>query len=87
MTVALAYLGMSLAAFVAMGTDKRRARRGGRRISERTLHTLEAFGGFPGSFAGQRTFRHKTRKRPYQAVFWLIVLLHTAFWACWFIAR
>jgi len=37
-------------------------------------------GGWPGALLAQQRFRHKTRKLSYQAVFWLIVLLHQVFW-------
>jgi uncharacterized membrane protein YsdA (DUF1294 family) len=76
------YIGLLLVVspicFVAFGMDKRRAKKGSRRISEKTLHLLELFGGWPGGFVGQRTFHHKTRKLSYQVVFWLIVGLHIA---------
>jgi uncharacterized membrane protein YsdA (DUF1294 family) len=62
--------------FVAFGMDKRRAQNGKRRIPEKTLHLLEICGGWPGGLIGQRTFRHKTRKLSYQAIFWGIVFLH-----------
>ena len=79
--IAAIYGAVSLIAFVAYGHDKRRARRGGRRVPEATLHTTELLGGWPGAFAAQRLFRHKTRKRPFQFVFWTIVALHAAGWA------
>lgn len=44
------------------GFDKRRAKAGGRRVSERTLVRLALFGGAAGACAGMRLFRHKTRK-------------------------
>jgi uncharacterized membrane protein YsdA (DUF1294 family) len=83
--IVLAYLVMSLVAFVAMGLDKRRAVRHRRRIPEATLHTLELLGGAPGSLLGQAVFRHKTRKLGYQLVFWLIVAGHVAAWAWWWL--
>ena len=59
---ALAWCGVwSAAAFCAMGLDKRRARRGGRRIPEKTLFFLAAIGGSAGATAGMYVFRHKTR--------------------------
>ena len=73
--VLFAYLAMvglmSPVAFLAYGWDKRRARREERRISEKTLHLLALFGGWPGALAGQRAFRHKTQKVSFQIVFWL----------------
>ncbi len=44
-----------------MGTDKQRARKRERRISERTLFTLAFLGGAIGIYSGMRQFRHKTK--------------------------
>lgn len=79
--IAIAYAVMSLVTFVAYGVDKRRARLGRRRISERSLHRLELLGGWPGGLLGQRVFRHKRRKRSYMVRFWAVVALHGAVWA------
>jgi uncharacterized membrane protein YsdA (DUF1294 family) len=77
--VLFAYLAMvglmSPVAFAAYGWDKRRARQEGRRVSEKTLHLLALFGGWPGALAGQKTFRHKTQKVSFQIVFWLTGIL------------
>ncbi|MBE6970617.1 MAG: DUF1294 domain-containing protein [Ruminococcaceae bacterium] len=42
------------------GSDKRRARKGKWRISEKTLFLLPAIGGSVGALAGMYLFRHKT---------------------------
>ncbi len=81
--VAIAYAVMSIVAFAMYGFDKRRARRGGRRIPEATLHLSEALFGWPGAFLAQQFFRHKTRKRSFLVVFWLIGIAHAAGWAWW----
>ena len=52
---------VNLAGFLLMGLDKRRARRGAWRISEKALFLLAVLGGSLGAIAGMRTFRHKTR--------------------------
>jgi uncharacterized membrane protein YsdA (DUF1294 family) len=67
---------MSLVCFITYGVDKRQAVRGGRRVSERTLHLMELLGGWPGALLAQRHFRHKTQKAPFRLVFWLLVALH-----------
>ena len=81
MTIAATYLivvaVMSLACFVAYGLDKRRAVNGSRRVSERTLHLMAFFGGWPGALIGQRHFRHKTQKVPFRIIFWMTVVLHS----------
>lgn len=57
----------------------------GIRIPELTLQVLAATGGTPGAFVGQRLFRHKTKKRRFQAVFWLTVAAQAALLA-WVLA-
>jgi uncharacterized membrane protein YsdA (DUF1294 family) len=69
---------VSLATYFVYDGDKRRARDGGRRTPEVTLHFLELAGGWPAAFIAQRHLRHKTVKASYQAVFWGIVLVHQA---------
>ena len=44
-----------------MGIDKRRARRGKWRVSERALFLPAVLGGALGGTLGMRAFRHKTR--------------------------
>ena len=55
------FLGWSLAAFLAMGIDKRRAKLGMWRIPEATLFLLAFLGGAFGATLGMHLFRHKTR--------------------------
>lgn len=74
------YLLASLLSFLQYWLDKRSAQSGGRRTAENTLHLVELAGGWPGALIAQQTFRHKTRKASYQAVFWLIVAVHQLFW-------
>lgn len=80
-------IGIGLAAWLvvinaitlgAFWLDKRRASRGRWRTRERSLHTLELLGGWPGSFVAGRAWRHKTRDRRYRAVRWCVVALHVA---------
>lgn len=85
MPIVIFYTVASIATFVAYGWDKRRATRpGASRITERTLHTMELLGGWPGAIVGQRYFRHKWRKGSYMFAFWVIVLIHAVAWAVWF---
>jgi len=64
--------------FLAYGWDKRLARHGGWRVPEKTLHSIDAVGGWPGGLLAQQLFRHKTQKTSFQIKFWLTVLMHVA---------
>ena len=54
-------LVLSLADFLLMGVDKRRARRGAWRVPEKTFFLVAVLGGSPGAILGMRLFHHKTR--------------------------
>lgn len=54
-------LAVNCVAFLLMGTDKRRAKRGAWRISEKMLFLPVVLGGALGGTLGMRIFRHKTR--------------------------
>lgn len=54
-------LALSLADFVLMGADKRRARREKWRVPEKWFFLLALLGGSPGAILGMYAFRHKTR--------------------------
>ncbi|WP_236721953.1 DUF1294 domain-containing protein [Pseudomonas frederiksbergensis] len=75
-----AYAIVSLLAFFLYWSDKRKAQADSWRTPENVLHAIELAGGWPGALLAQQVFRHKTRKVSYQLVFWIIVLLHQAFW-------
>jgi uncharacterized membrane protein YsdA (DUF1294 family) len=78
MMIAVVYLTASVVAFCAYAIDKAAARRGGRRIPERTLHLIALLGGWPGALVAQRIFRHKTIKASFQRMFWFTVVLNCA---------
>lgn len=40
------------------------------------LHLVSLLGGRPGALLAQKVFRHKARKQPFQAVFWVAVLVN-----------
>ncbi len=75
---------MSLATFVYFGIDKRRANLDKHRISERQLHLLSLFGGWPGAVMGQHKFRHKTVKVSFRIVLWAIIACHVVT-SAWFV--
>ena len=59
--------------FVLFFLDKRKAQRGQRRISEKTLHLATLPGAAPGAWAAIFLLHHKNRK----AAFWSVTLLLT----------
>ena len=62
----LIYLAaVNLWAFAIWGIDKWKARRGARRIRERTLLFAALVAGAPGAWLGVRIFRHKSSKRSF----------------------
>jgi len=72
--VIVAYIvGLGLITFLIYGYDKLQARRGGRRVSERTLLLLALAGGALGGWAGMLIWRHKTR----HAIFWIAQIAGT----------
>ena len=52
---------INLVALVVYGVDKRRAKKGKWRISEKTLFLVALIGGSVGAIAGMYLFRHKTK--------------------------
>lgn len=64
--------------FVAFGWDKYCAESGMYRLPERTLLLIAAIGGAAGSIAGQRLFRHKTRKEPFRTYLNITILINVA---------
>ncbi|KEO81886.1 DUF1294 domain-containing protein [Tumebacillus flagellatus] len=60
------FAGLNVYAYVLMGYDKRQAKRGGRRVPERTLFLLSFAGGCIGIERGMKKFRHKTQHRSFR---------------------
>ena len=85
--IATWYAALSLATITIYWWDKRAAIAAAPRVRVRTLHTFELLGGWPGAFAAQRLFRHKTRDVKFLLVYWAIVAAHAAAWTAWFWAR
>lgn len=74
--VALAFVLMSAATFVAYAIDKSAARSQRWRTPESTLHLLALLCGWPGALLAQVVLRHKSRKAGFQVVFWVTVLIN-----------
>ena len=70
--LALLSCGMSLVLLITMGTDKRFAKTGHRRIPEKRLFLLALFGGAVGGLLGMYAFRHKTRHWYFVVGFWAL---------------
>ena len=77
-TVPAFYLLASLLLFGVYAWDKSAARNDRWRTPEKTLHLLALAGGWPGALVAQKLFRHKSRKRSFQVIFWLTVVLNCA---------
>ncbi len=74
--VAAALLGISLVTILLYASDKRKAQRGKWRIPESTLHWMAFLGGWPAALVAQQLLRHKTSKKSFQRVFWMIGVIH-----------
>ena len=67
---------MSFITFALFGIDKRRAKKGMWRISEKTLLLCAFFMGSPGALAGMRVFRHKTKHKKFTVLAPLFLVLN-----------
>ena len=66
---------INILGFLAMGIDKRKAKKMQWRIPEKTLFLLTVLGGGIGTIAGMYTFRHKTKKKYFTIGFPVILIL------------
>ncbi len=80
-------MGVNIAAFITYAYDKSIAGHGLTRVPEVVLHLLTLLGGTIGSFAAMRIFHHKTLKRPFQLVFWAIVIVQIVVIVLWVTRR
>lgn len=80
-----ALLALNVVIIVYYAIDKSAAADGRERVPESTLHLLGVVGGSPGALLAQKLLRHKTSKREFQAVFWLICGVQLALlgWYLW----
>ena len=69
---------VNLLAFILMGVDKSKARRGAWRIPEKALFLAAIIGGSVGALLGMYTFRHKTKHRCFVIGMPVILLLQLA---------
>jgi uncharacterized membrane protein YsdA (DUF1294 family)/cold shock CspA family protein len=81
--VLLAYLGLSILAFLAYAFDKSAAVSGRWRTAEQTLHFFSLAGGWPGALVAQQLLRHKTSKPSFVYAFWFTVLVNVCVFVAW----
>jgi uncharacterized membrane protein YsdA (DUF1294 family) len=62
--------------FLLYGIDKAQSKLKGWRVPEVVLHFLAFAGGFPGGWAGQSLFNHKTQKGFFVFVLTLSTAIH-----------
>jgi uncharacterized membrane protein YsdA (DUF1294 family) len=74
-------LAINIVTAVVYAWDKTQARRGNRRIPERTLFLLNLAGGFIGAWIVFFGMRHKTRHRS----FWFVQSMATILWILLFV--
>ncbi|WP_117170529.1 DUF1294 domain-containing protein [Paraliobacillus sediminis] len=67
---------VNLIAFILMGLDKRKAKKGKWRIPEKTLWFSAVMGGAFGSLLGMQLFRHKTKHKAFTIGMPLVIMLH-----------
>jgi len=53
--------------------DKEAAQLGGKRMSEQFLHILSFIGGWPAAWLAQQKLRHKTKKQPFQRIYFCTI--------------
>ena len=78
-------VSINLTTIIAYYVDKIAAINHAWRVPENTLHTLEFLGGWPGALCAQKLFRHKTSKKSFRAIFWLMIVMEFA--AVWIILK
>ena len=76
--VILLFIVWNVAVFAVYSIDKNRAKKGSRRISEKTLLLLAAFLGGLGALVGMKILRHKTKHKQFTIGVPLLLLLNIA---------
>ena len=71
-------IALNLLSFLLMGYDKRCAKKGARRVPERTLFLAAGCFGALGGFLVMQVFRHKTKHWYFQLFFPLMLFVQAA---------
>ncbi len=74
--ILVCFVTINIAASAAAIADKKKAIRGHRRISEKTLMLLGLFGGALGEYITMLKIRHKTRHKKFMVGLPLEIFLH-----------
>ena len=85
-SVFLSYIiAVNIITFLLYGYDKWVAGSSFTRLPEKVLHGLAVLGGSPAALLAQKIFRHKTVKKSFQVVYWLIVVVQLVglIWYFW----
>ena len=69
---------INMLGYLSMGSDKKKAREGKYRISEKALFTIAILGGSIGSIIGMRKYRHKTKHWYFKYGIPLILIIQIA---------
>ncbi|MGO2162218.1 MAG: DUF1294 domain-containing protein [Vibrio toranzoniae] len=72
------YLAVGVVTFFVYAKDKKAAINGNWRVPEKTLHIFSFAGGWLGALIAQDKLRHKTKKQPFRAIYWLTVAMNVA---------
>jgi len=76
MNILLIYALLSALIFTLYWQDKRAAINGNRRTPESRLQIFSLVGGWPGGLIAQRVLHHKSSKKSFLFIYWLMVLLN-----------
>lgn len=69
---------LNLVTFIYFGHDKSTARRQVYRVPVKVLMALTSAGGSPAAGLAMLIFRHKTKKRAFRIVYFLVIAIHIA---------
>jgi uncharacterized membrane protein YsdA (DUF1294 family)/cold shock CspA family protein len=76
--LSIAYLVLGVVSIAVYWFDKRAAEADRWRVTEKSLHLIDAIGGIAGGLVAQQLLRHKTSKQSFIVVTVLIAIVHVA---------
>ncbi len=71
--IAAHIVSINVVEFFLYYLDKQRAKNSGYRIPEKTLLAFALLGATPAAFLASKFFRHKTNKKSFNRVYWLVL--------------